>query len=185
MFRLKEKSAKLINLNIRPENHGDEKVLGCDLRFEIEAENTVLDMFDPELRKHFFKEKPAAERDLVEQGQDDSLTVRRFPNIKKAIEWEYRGVGYRLEINIGISGYEDIYAIDTKLDKWKFELQEGGTVKYSFRVQCHPEPEEIGRLSELLTLNSVTLTLDPPSAEDRAQMELDEARENLRNNPAA
>lgn len=38
------------HVNIREENHGDEKVLAVDLAFQIEGPNDLLDLFHPDLR---------------------------------------------------------------------------------------------------------------------------------------
>lgn len=184
MFKLKKNPAALTDVNPRTEQHGDQKKLAVDLAFKIEMANDALDMFDDELRTMLYKKKPAEEVEQDDMLPISELTALRFPNIKKGIPWDWVGQGYRMEINVGITGAQDIYLIDTKLDKFKFELKEGGTVSIAFRLQGYPSATEVGRLSELLQLTCIDLTLEPPSPEKLAQMSLDEERERLRNDPS-
>ncbi len=50
MFQLDKHDVAFSNLNLRKENHGDEKVPAADLTFDFTAANTVLALIDPALR---------------------------------------------------------------------------------------------------------------------------------------
>ena len=163
MFELNKQKAKVTNVNTRVEFCGDEKRLGCDVKLKFTTSNEALDMFDPELRTKFFKEKPKEEEDLADQGTDEKFVCLRFPDLQKKMKWDYVGAGYRMEINIGVTGESNIYMINTQLSKFSFELKDGGSVEIEFNVSGNPTDEEIGRLAALLKLESVDLTLEPPS----------------------
>lgn len=174
MYELKNIRAKVINVNTRPEFCGDEKTLGCDIKISIETDNTVLDMFDKELRPMLFKEKPHDQRDLVEQTHDEVLTVLRCPHIDNKIKIDYQGIGYRVHIPVGISGDSDIYLSQCEVDKFVADCKEGGTVVLTHRIKCKPTAEETGEINGLLTLESIDISIKPPTPEERAQMELEE-----------
>lgn len=177
MFKLTEKTCKLTNINLRTEFHGDQHKPAADISFNLTMQNDVLDMFDKELRPMLFEEKPVHEKDLADQATDEAyLTQIRFPYLQKKLKWGYKGAGYRLSIPLGVTGDQDVYLHNCDIDKFEFEPKEGGSVVVFFQIHCHPTKDEIGRLYEKLS-EEVELSLIPPSAEDRAQMELDAMRD--------
>lgn len=173
MFKLVEQECQVNSVTPFAEKHGDETKPGLALKMSVTMANTVLDHFNKEIRTTFFKQVDPAEADLADQGMDhdDYLPALRFPEFEKmALGW--KGAGYRMVICRGVSGYEDIILIDTVLDKFKFECLQGGSVELEFRIKGHPNEKEMGQLCSLLG-QEVELTLEPPSAEKLAQMELD------------
>lgn len=178
MFRLDKQRVKLSSVNPRAELHGDDTEPACDLKFKFTASNAVLDMFDERLRHTFFDapRPDGLDVDLAEQGTDHDADYRpllRFREIP-TIPWAYQGAGYRLEVDQGFSGKENIYLIKTEIDKFKFVPKEGGSVEVEFRVIAHPNAEDFGSLCMLIQ-QEIDLTLVPPSPEERAQMEFDDA----------
>lgn len=177
MFELIKKPFKLTSVNPRGEHHGEDVKLAVDLKFSGTMANSVLDMFDDELREMLFKRKPAELEDLADQGTDEEyLSEIRFPYLQEKLKWKYKGEGYRLVVPYGIDEKTYVYMINTKLEKFEFEPKEGGSVGITFNVSGLCNGEEIGRLCELL-LTECEITLEPPSAEERAQMELDAQRD--------
>ncbi len=139
--------------------------------------NSVLDMFSDELRDFLFKKRAPDQEYLADKGMDESyLSEMRFPLLQKKQAWGWEGAGYRLVIARGISGHEDINLINVELKKFKFEAKQGGSVDVEFQAKGHPSGEDVGSLFEELG-EEVDLTLEPPSAEKLAQMELDSQRE--------
>lgn len=179
MFKLNQQRAKLSSVNPRAELHGEETNLACDLKFSFTTSNTKLDEFDKNLRPALFDlPHEGYEEDLADQGterDEDYRPVIRFPDLGK-INWGYKGAGYRLTIHQGYSGNEDVNLIDCQIDKFKFDAEAGGSVEIEFRVIAHPNSEEVGEICELLQ-QEVDISLEPPSAERQAQMEIDEATE--------
>lgn len=173
MFKLDRNDAKLTRLNVRSENHGDEHRPACDVFFNVEVENTHLDLLHPEIRGLLYKKKPLDEQDLAEQGQEHDETELRFNELTK-LDWEYIGMGYRMIIWSSVTDYEDVVLIDTKISKFKITCEQSGWVSIEFKVAGYPNEKDMGRLYTLLN-SGVELTLEPPSAEHRAQMDIDEA----------
>lgn len=179
MFNLNNQRAKLSSVNPRAELHGEDPKTAVDIKFVVVMENTVLDSFDKHLRPALFEfAHDDYEEDLADQGTDrgdDYRPVLRFPSLGK-FPWDYKGAGYRLIIAQGFSGDEDLILIKTEIDKFKLQLKQGGSCEVEFRVIAHPNQADMGALCELIQ-HDVDITLEPPSAEDRAQMELDDAEQ--------
>lgn len=64
-------------------------------------------------------------------------------------------------MDYGLGGPSDIVLGEVKVDKFKFICQEGGTVAVIFRVICHPETADVGRLCEFIQ-REVEITVTPP-----------------------
>lgn len=162
MFSLSEQRAKLSNVNIRAEIHGEETKIAVDLKIDVKMSNDVLSEFSPELKSSFYKKKDHGQADLIDEP--GRLTALKFPQMSP-IKWDWQGVGYKTVINYGVSGKDDIGLDMTDIDQFRFDPMDGGTVDMSFRIVAHPTPEEIGRLSELVQ-REITLTLEEPEAEE-------------------
>lgn len=162
MFQLTNQKAKLSNVNPRAEKHGEDNALACDLKFEVVAPNTILSQFDESLRGAFYhlnghKTQP----DLIDSP--GHLPDLRFPFIDAPIQWGKEFVGYRLEIAHGLDTTSAIYLDPVDVDGFRLAMAEGGTVTVTFRVQCHPDPDTIGRLCDKIQ-DEVELSLIPPPA---------------------
>lgn len=169
MFQLENTTAKLSNVNLRAELHGEETKVAVDLKFEVKLGNDVLAYFDPSLKSSLYA-KPSEEMqgDLIDDPA--FLPKLKFPKMSP-IKWDWKAAGYETVVNYGVSGKDDIRLIQNDLDSFRIDCQEGGTVAMSFRVIAHPTSDEIGRLSELVQ-REITLSLYPPSAEDQFQADL-------------
>jgi len=169
MFELTEQRSKLANVNIRAELHGEETKIAVDLKIDIKVSNDVLSFFDPDLKAALYeKANDAKQGELIDEP--GHLPALKFPPMAP-IKWDWTGAGYDAIVNYGVSGKDDITMIQTEIDTFKFDCQDGGTVAISFRIIAHPTPDEIGRLSELVQ-REITLTLTPPSAEDQLKNDL-------------
>lgn len=171
MFSLKDQKAKLANINIRAELHGEETKIAVDIKFEIKVSNDVLSEFDPDSKSSLYeKAGEAAQGVLIDEP--GHLPALKFPQMAP-IKWGWEGAGYDTIVNYGVSGKDDVTMIQTQIDQFRFDLQDGGTVAICFRVVAHPSSDEIGTLSELVQ-REVTLTLTPPSADDQLRSQLNE-----------
>lgn len=170
MFSLSEQKAKLANLNIRAEIHGEDFHTAVDLKFEMKVSNDVLSEFHPDLKSSLYKkaDENSGQPELIEDpGHLPSL---KFP-LLAPIKWNYEGAGYAAVLHYGVSGKDNIVMIDTEIDSFKFDCQDGGTVAVSFRVIAHPDAVSVGRLSEMIQ-TEVSLSLEPPSMEEQIEREL-------------
>lgn len=178
MFNLDQHEATL-KYTPRIEKHGIENAPACTLNILMSGSNSLLDLIDPELKAIMFKPVPKEHQDLADQATDTPhLCLLRFPNLnkgkkKKQFEWSYESAGYRVVIGGGLSVDLDLIFVQCKIGSFAFTCHDGGTVDITFNIDCDPSTEEAGRLYEL-NGQEVSLTLDPPSAEQQAQMELDE-----------
>lgn len=125
------------HVNIREENHGDEKVLAVDLAFWKEGGNELLDLFHPEIRTTLYCNRAAQEG---QEALPDVLAV--LPNLRliglpERMHWggNDKFAGYRLGVDYGLGeGQSNLDLTECVLAKRWFELKEGGTVRIGWRV---------------------------------------------------
>lgn len=176
MLALNNQTAKLANLNIRAELHGDTTKVATDLKFEIKVPNTMLDEFDPALLSALYRAPDESDsQGELPVNDPNYLPKLKFPQMG-AIKWDWKGAGYAVTVHYGVSGKQDVLMLQSEVDGFRFDCQDGGTVAISFRVAAHPQPEEIGLLSELIQ-SEVSITLEPPSAEDLLKQQLKDAED--------
>ena len=170
MFSLANQAAKLTSVNPRAEIHGTDHVMAADLKFEIKVGNDVLSEFDPSLKSSLYKKADGPQGELItDAGHLPSL---KFP-LMGPVKWGKEFSGYETVIHYGVSGAQDIHMIDCEVDNLRFDCQDGGTVAVSFRVIAHPEPNEFGRLCEMIQ-QEVEMSLIEPEA-DKGGFEMREA----------
>lgn len=165
MFELKQ-IVKLTSVNARAEIHGEDRRPAFDLKIEAACSNDVLIHFHPELRNMLYKKSD--EPDLVDQIDAEALTAPRFPKMA-GFKWDWEGQGYRVTISYGLGGPSDIVLGETKIDNFKFVPQNGGTVLVTFRVICHPETEDVGRLCEFIQ-REIDIDVRAPEPETLQQL---------------
>lgn len=98
-----------------------------------------------------------------------SLPNLRFPSMG-GLKWAKDLVGYTMVIEHGLGGASDITLLDCKVNNFKIDPKEGGTVEVKFRVQCSTSLDErtLGKLS-LLIQNEVPIMLTAPEAKQEQQ----------------
>lgn len=170
MFSLANKAAKLTSVNPRAEIHGTDHVMAADLKFEIKVGNDVLSEFDPSLKSSLYKKADGPQGELITDA--GHLPALKFP-LMGPVKWGKEFSGYETVIHYGVSGAQDIHLIDCEVDNFRFDCQDGGTVAVSFRVIAHPEPNELGRLCEMIQ-QEVEMSLIEPEA-DKGGFEMREA----------
>lgn len=166
MFELNQ-PVKLANVNPRAEMHGDDPKPAFDLKIEATCPSSTLIHFHPELRQHLFKkdENP----DLVDQvTEGDGLTLLRYPKMG-AIKWDWEGAGYTATVDYGLGGDSNIVLHDCKVDHFKIEAQNGGSVVITFRIIAHPETEDVGKLCEFMQ-RDIGLDLLPPAPQNLGEL---------------
>jgi hypothetical protein len=163
MFSLNEAKAKLSSLNLRAELHGEDKHPAADLGIEASVSNDILSELHPSLKSAFFKKADEAQGELIEDPSH--LTALKFPNIGQPLKWDQEFQGYETIVHFGIGGPSDVVLRDCKVDSFKIECKEGGTVGIKFRIQAHPSQEQVGKLYELIQ-SEIDLTLLPPEEQE-------------------
>lgn len=172
MLSLSNQKAKLANLNLRAELHGEEKETAADLTIEATVSNDTLSEFHPSLKSAFYQKADEAQGELI--ADPGHLPATKFPNLGMPLKWEQSLEGYQVTVHFGIGGPSDVVLDDCKVDTFRFDCKEGGSVGIKFRVQAHPSAEQIGKLSGLIQ-NDIELTLLPPEEQGQQEEEYEEA----------
>ena len=159
-FELIKERALFVNLNIRAENHGDEKVPACDLTFELSAPNSILKKIRPGLVESLY------EHDRQRDVEGDFMRKLKHPQIGTIpYDWEVPRV--RLEIHDAMDASHNVVMAGGKANKFKITALDGGTVKLKFRVQFSEFDEE--QTPGLVRCNKQTVTISLASAEEEAK----------------
>lgn len=159
-FQLVKERCLLANLNVRTENHGDEKEPAIDLSFQFDSANNLLLKLHPELRSTFYV--GADTRDLVDV---DHMPHLRFP-LLGPIAWDLELPSVVLRVHDD-GGAVDIVLGGGKANKFKLTMVEGGTVKWQFRCQfSQPDPDDVSYLMGALS-RVVAISLESADEEEQ------------------
>jgi hypothetical protein len=162
MFQLLDQRIKITNVNPRTEKHGEENKLACDIAINVTLSNEVLYDFEGGLKYALYK-KDEENPDLLDSPT--LLTKLKFP-LLGAIKWAAELQLQTLIVDFGIGGISDIKLTECKVNKFVFNCQEGGSVEINFRVQAHPDQDQIGKLCTLIQ-QEVNITLRPSTGEEQ------------------
>jgi len=166
-FALQNHQAKIASFNPRAEKHGDENVPAGDIKFEVKAHSSVLDLFDPSYRTFLFRKADlAGEQQPLLEG--DKLTALAKPKLKP-LSLEEDFPGYTLTIGSGLEAIEPLVLSDVELSSFKFEPIEGGSVGITFSATVHGDADDFGEICQQIQ-NLVDITLEPPKAEAQQQL---------------
>lgn len=147
MLELEQELVKVLHINTRSEKHGDDHVLGVDLKLQARLSNDVLSQFSPTLKSSFYHKDESVQGDLVtDAGYLPNLKNPKLGTVKWAGDWEHQV----LTIHNGVTEAFDIVLDESKVNKLAFDFQEGGTVFVNFRVQSHPDETTTAKLLQLL-----------------------------------
>jgi hypothetical protein len=161
-FELAAAKAKLVSYAPRREMHGEDPKPAASLHFVVNLDASDLAMFSPALRASLYaRNESAPGRDMVDAVSDGHDL--RFPEIGKPITWTKEIIGADLKIGYGLGGRSDISLPTCDVDDFKIDPQQGGQVAVSFRVACHPDEKQSGKLAFMIG-DSVELTLTPPES---------------------
>lgn len=158
MFHLNEHEVRMVNVNVRPELHGEEAVTAVDLKIEAKMPNNILFEFDPSLKLILYVKDPNPE--LIDQPEH--LTKLRFPQIGYPIKWDEEIIGAKAVFHLGVSGKRSDVTLEMcDVNEFRFEPQEGGTVVVTFRIQTKPDEKQLGKLGMMAGCD-VILSVVPP-----------------------
>jgi hypothetical protein len=186
MFNIPDmRKVKLIDANPRSELHGKEHIPAIDLKFTMLAVNEWLAFFHEQLLHAFYKGEPAAgdpaQPDLEGVEAVTSLPYLRFPKMRMPIGWGWEGTGFTLTVDHGMGGRSNLVLGDCKVDGFKFDMKEGGTVEITWRLQASKvEDKVMGKLCSLIQ-HDLEITLTAPSDD---QQSLDETKKDEPKKPA-
>jgi len=165
VFEIEEGEVRLVSKNERIEKHGDEGVLACDLGFVWETDNGVLACFSPTLKAALYEKSGQGE--LVDDP--GHVTHLRFPQLGMVTWGGGEIVGARVVFHQATGKKSEVALEGVKVNKFKLECKEGGTVAVHFRVQISPLEEHLsGKLSKFLAQELCTVSVTPPAASEEA-----------------
>jgi hypothetical protein len=161
-LKFEDQKMLLANVNARSEVHGEEREPAGDLKLEAFLPNDVLVEFDPALRSLLYYFDESQQRDLVDEGKKGDanyLPDLRLPKLVGPFRWDDEMLG--ATISLRVRGEKSrVELADAKVNNFTIEVQEGGTVLLSFRVQAHPDERKFGKLCTLIQ-RDVEVTLIP------------------------
>lgn len=163
MFALTRATCTLANFNTRTELHGKKREPAADLKITMTGPNSLLELFDSDLRAALFKapEAPAPSNveQLFETPPEIALTLLRFPKLAP-VKWEHEIKGRDIVIAWGIDDTTEIELGLCDIDGFVATPIEGGSCEIGFRIACHPDEEDAGKLYGLQQ-QEITLTIKP------------------------
>lgn len=145
------------NANVRGEFHGEEHVRAVDIAMKIQGENTLLDLIEPGLREHHFKNNALLAGQEALPDVVIPLPNLRHPELPAKIAYAKgkKWRGYRFVLDYGLGGDSNLDFTDCVLTGIWYELTEGGSVEIGFTIQYNGEElnddEVYGRLAGLAT----------------------------------
>lgn len=168
MFQLTTKTpATITSITSRVESHGDDKVPGISIGLEMIVANSTLELFEPGLTSVFYREPdvPPAQGEIAEAKVIHMTTLRTgaLASVEPRASYE----GWKLQVAYGIDETTAIHVPSGRLDKFRLELHEGGSVKLTCRFGSSKlDGATAGRLWELNGHKQDILLLAPEKAED-------------------
>lgn len=147
-FTLKKHPAKVAHVNPREEKHGEEPVLGCDIKISADVPNSFLTQLAPTLKSALYKaegDEAGTQRPLIDDGTH--LPVLMYPQLGD-LAWDVKMVGARLILH-GAKKVDDVEIVG-EVNALKLAPKEGGTVAILFRCQTEPAPAQVAAVCALL-----------------------------------
>ena len=122
--------AKLTSYTGRTERHGDEEVPAVSYRLKITGPNTLLDLLSTTLRKTVYM--PVEDQEQL-PGIEEATPILRSKDIKQ-LSLDNCFEGWTVTIEHGIDDESALVMGGCKIDQFKIDLHDGGTVEIEFRV---------------------------------------------------
>lgn len=161
--------ATLANVNLRIEKIGQKGTRpAADLKFSVNIPARQLDEIEAGLHRALYRsdKEEGHQADLI--ADPGNLTTLRFPKFKPLqVGEDYPG--YDATIRWGAIERGEVGLAKVTLKGITVEAQNGGTVKLSFSLGAHPDPEDVAAIYELMG-KDVEISLAPPSLSMLAEL---------------
>jgi hypothetical protein len=156
--------AKLATVTNRIEKHGDEDKPAVSLSLEITAANTLLDAIDPKIRHALYM---AVEGQEPLPGVDPATPVLRCNHFEThALTTAHEG--WVLTVDDGIDETEPMVFGGVKVDKFKVDAKQGGSIVLRFRAGTSDvDADKLGKLA-MHNGQSIWITLTAPEKQPDA-----------------
>lgn len=170
MLNLEKSNAKVTNLNLRAEKHGDENQPACDVKISVDLQAERLNDIAPGLCESLFRKPGKGDQlPLVEVGKkpDPGFTVVKHPGLEP-VQLKQKFPGY--EVSIARPEADDgVFFADGEVKNFKITPHEGGTANVTFTVGVYVDEDDIAGLLPFLRNPDAVVTLTPPKAEAEKQ----------------
>lgn len=163
-FELHNVAAKLRTFTARVEKHGDEDAPAISLGFTITGANTLLDLIDPNIRRALYKAVDGQDQLPGVEPATPALVCSGFTSCALSACYE----GWTLSIDHGIDEDDPIVIGACKVDAFKVEPAEGGSVDLQFRVGSSAVSREDAGLLWEKQRQEVRITLQAPKPKAEA-----------------
>jgi hypothetical protein len=150
--------AHVASVTNRIEKHGDEEVPAVSIGLQITAANTLLDLIDPTLRHALYK---------AVEGQEELPGVEPATPVLRCNSFETHTLttaheGWSLSVDDGIDETIPMTFGGRKVDKFKVEAKQGGSIVLRLRVGTSDvDAEKLGKLA-MHNGQSIWITLTKP-----------------------
>ena len=150
--------AHVASVTNRIEKHGDEEVPAVSIGLQITAANTLLDLIDPTLRHALYK---------AVEGQEELPGLEPATPVLRCNSFETHTLttaheGWSLSVDDGIDETIPMTFGGCKVDKFKVEAKQGGSIVLRLRVGTSDvDAEKLGKLA-MHNGQSIWITLTKP-----------------------
>lgn len=172
MMEFTRQTMRLTGLNVRRELAGKNPADGrtaSDLKLVVKGGNDLLDKLSPHLRGSFYQ------ADVDKQGVllPHALTKLTHPLLDTAgLAYDLKCAGYLVAIDHAGNEESAIVLDGCAINEFRLNLEEGGTVAITMRVQFHPNPGQLDPLADKLQ-QEVVVTMTPPKVEPKKEKPAD------------
>lgn len=173
MFHLDKHEADFSHLNLRKENHGDERVPAATLTLKVTTSALLLDSIDKKLRPAFF-EKPGKGEQQTLPIDGNNLTALKLPYLKEQ-KIGLKFSGYELQVAGLLDHVDPLFFADAELVIHGATFIEGGSVELVLKANTVIDSEDYAPLLEAWDRGSVRVSLTPPKAQAGDQEQKDAA----------
>ena len=158
MFQITEMTeAHVASVTNRTEANGNKRVPAVSIGLEMTVPNTMLDLIDGSIRHALYK---AVEGQDELPGVDPATPVLRC-NSLDSVSLVTSHEGWTLKVDDGIDDTQPMTFGACKVDKFKVEAKQGGSVELRFRVGTSDiDAERLGKLG-MHNGGSIWITLTP------------------------
>lgn len=170
MFEIQRKLVKIKSVTNVPEFKGEKREHACSVKFEFSTDNTILEQFEPGLRKAFYekdngktKTAPDGQQEMTLPREDLDLTSRKLVGVQMPLKIKKEMAGYELVYHCGASEESFIKLGEVGLSDFSFDLQDGGSVLVVFNAYSKPAADVQGRIDHMLQ-SEIEVSLIAPTA---------------------
>lgn len=156
MFQIERKLIKVRAVTNVPEFKGEKREHACSVKFEFVTDNTILEQFEPGLRKAFYekdtgktKTAPDGQQEMPLPREDLDLTSRKLVGVQMPLKIKKEMAGYELVYHCGASEESFIKLGEVGLSDFSFDLQDGGSVLVVFNAYSKPSADVQGRIDHM------------------------------------